>query len=796
MGRSKPQAAKTKSRSSRRKTPQQPPLFDIKLTLDQKLDLLGIVLALTGLLTAFSLLSASQGWLTDWWVKPLKDTFGWGVFVVPLALMATGSWLLLRSFESVPKPSGERVIGLVLAYLAALVTLQVIAIQISGGYDASGQPGAPAQTGGGVLGEALRRMLITAIGGLGTAVLLLAWWMVALVLSLGLTPSQLIGPLVALVTRLRQARQAQTGQWEQTAWPDDRPLVINNGGARHEAQPAEPSPAEPRRKAPAVQPAAPVRILGDTPAAPAGPLSRPAPAAQIVWQLPKLEEMFDAGGDSGIPEEDLRIKANIIEETLHHLGVEGKVVEVNRGPAITQFGVEPGFTTARDGKQTKVKVSRITALADDLALALAAKSIRIEAPVPGRNIVGIEVPNAEIALVALRDVLESEEFEKIEKKSKLAIGLGQDVSGQPVAADLAAMPHLLIAGTTGSGKSVCVNAIITCLLAHNTPDDLRMIMVDPKRVELTGYNAIPHLMNPVVVDLERVVSILQWVTREMDNRYHKFAKAGARNIDEYNKKAVAQTAAQTAAQKETPGQDKLEKLPYIVVIIDELADLMMLAPDETERTICRLAQMARATGIHLILATQRPSVDVVTGLIKANFPARISFAVASSVDSRVILDGPGAEKLLGRGDMLFISPDAGQPVRLQGCWVSDKEITRLTRYWKGMRGATDTAPVPEIPLPETKPPTQQPLWEDLRSQAKEAKENQVDDLLARAIDVVRLQKRASISLLQNKLRIGYTRAARLIDLMEEKGIVGPAEPGARWREVLVTPVSGLAGDDE
>ena len=298
---------------------------------------------------------------------------------------------------------------------------------------------------------------------------------------------------------------------------------------------------------------------------------------------------------------------------------------------------------------------------------------------------------------------------------------------------------------------------------------------------------------PVVVDLERVVGILQWVTREMDNRYRRFAKAGARNIDDYNEKVAAQKDVPKEAPAD-PNAEQMEKLPYFIVIIDELADLMMLAPDETERTICRLAQMARATGIHLILATQRPSVDVVTGLIKANFPARISFAVASSVDSRVVLDGPGAEQLLGRGDMLFVSPDSGQPVRLQGCFVSDKEILKLVRHWKGMRGLGDT-PMPDLPVMETKP-VQQPLWEDMRAQVEKSKESHEDDLLERAVAVVRLQRRASISLLQRKLQIGYTRAARLIDLMEQKGVVGAAVEGERWREVLVAPMSGFSGTDD
>jgi len=371
-------------------------------------------------------------------------------------------------------------------------------------------------------------------------------------------------------------------------------------------------------------------------------------------------------------------------------------------------------------------------------------------------------------VVALRDVLESEAFQNL--KSPLRIGLGQDVSGQSVAADLANMPHLLIAGTTGSGKSVCVNAIIACLMTYNTPDELKFLMVDPKRVELTTYNGVPHLIAPVVVDLERVVGVLQWVTREMDERYHKFARSGSRNIDDFNQKATTNSE---------------PRLPYIIVIIDELADLMMLAPDETEKTICRLAQMARATGIHLIIATQRPSVDVVTGLIKANFPARIAFSVASSVDSRVILDTTGAERLLGRGDMLYVAPEIGAPQRLQGCYVSDREIHKLVRYWKGIRGTEPISPVTGLSNQPQPQPIQPPLFDALRAELDQASANGEDDLLQRAIDVVKVQRKASISLLQRQLRIGYTRAARLIDLMEERGIVGPSEEGNRWREVLL-----------
>ncbi|HEX9027520.1 MAG TPA: FtsK/SpoIIIE domain-containing protein, partial [Anaerolineales bacterium] len=361
-------------------------------------------------------------------------------------------------------------------------------------------------------------------------------------------------------------------------------------------------------------------------------------------------------------------------------------------------------------------------------------------------------------------VVESEAFRRL--KSSLRFALGQDVAGNAVAADLSVMPHLLIAGATGSGKSVCVNGLICCLLLNNTPDDLRLVMVDPKRVELTGYNGIPHLLAPVVVEMERVVGALQWVLREMDIRYHKLAEAGCRNISDYNAKVAGQGG---------------KKLPQLVVLVDELADLMMLSPEETERAITRLAQLARATGIHLVIATQRPSVDVVTGLIKANFPARIAFAVASGVDSRVILDQPGAERLLGRGDMLFQAPDSPAPIRLQGAFVSENEIQRLVDFWRAQSGAaaqTYVAGGVVDALPEGVPLKQMPLWEEM------AAEDNADPMLNEAIDLVRRQGRASISMLQRRMRIGYTRAARLIETMQDKKIIGTETVGSQGFEIL------------
>ncbi len=511
------------------------------------------------------------------------------------------------------------------------------------------------------------------------------------------------------------------------------------------------------------------------------------------WKLPPFMTLLEPGSDQEVDQHYLLEQARIIEDTLSSFGAPGKVVEVNSGPVITQFGVEPDYMERRGGR-TRVKVSAIAALEKDIALALAAKTIRVEAPVPGKGFVGIEVPNAKAALVSLRDVMSSDAHQKMQQKSPLAIGLGQAVDGAPISADLTAMPHLLIAGTTGSGKSVCVNAIISCLLLQNTPTELQMIMVDPKRVELTGYNGIPHLISNVVVDLERIVGVLKWVQREMDERYRKLNERGARNIQDYNRRAPEGS-----------------KIPYLVVIIDELADLMMLAPDETEKLIARLAQMARATGIHLIISTQRPSVDVVTGLIKANFPARIAFAVASGTDSRVILDAPGADRLLGKGDMLFQSPDASAPVRMQGVYVSDMEIERITRYWKEqavfVKRGSPTANLlklgdephrpAQMPVSRTerfgseiRPERQQNFWKEVDALAAEREgddlpDGEDDDMYEEAVNIVRQLEKASISLLQRRLRIGYTRAARLIDLMESRGVIGPAtESGSKPRDVL------------
>ncbi len=490
-----------------------------------------------------------------------------------------------------------------------------------------------------------------------------------------------------------------------------------------------------------------------------------------AWPVPSMA-LLDEFSESEVDDNEKRTKARIIEDTLASFKIEAQVKDMNVGPAVTQYLLQPAIG---------VKVSRITGLERDLALALAAQSVRIEAPVPGTSFVGIEIPNSAIASVSMKEVIDTDAFAL--HKGRLKLALGRDVSGAPVITDLARAPHLLIAGSTGSGKSVAVNSIVCTLLTQYTPDDLKFIMVDPKMVELIVYNHIPHLLAPVVTELERVVSLLKWAVREMERRYKLLAQKGYRNIDSYNK----------VAKKGGAG---LEPLPYIVIIIDELADLMMMAPDEVETLICRLAQMARAIGIHLILATQRPSVDVVTGLIKANFPTRMAFAVTSQIDSRVILDQSGAESLLGRGDMLYLASDAPKPIRVQGTNVTDKEIENIARFWRVAQKPSDSAGSKPLPLKPVQRDEQ--AQDDSSAEAATASvavsplpdahtgqlsDSEQDELLPKAIQLVRQHERASASLLQRRLRIGYSKAAQLIELLEQRGVVGPAE-GGRSREVL------------
>ncbi|MBI2622404.1 DNA translocase FtsK [Candidatus Microgenomates bacterium] len=467
------------------------------------------------------------------------------------------------------------------------------------------------------------------------------------------------------------------------------------------------------------------------------------PTESGIWEYPSLSLLSDVStqkADRG----DVKQNAAIIEKTLQSFGVAARVSEVNLGPAVTQYTLEIALGT---------KLSKITALSNDLALALAAPTgqIRIEAPIPGRSLVGIEIPNRTLEFVTLKTMLASNLMQN--NKGKLIVALGLDVSGNPVIADIARMPHTLIAGTTGSGKSVLINSFITSLLFRTTPNEVKLILIDPKRVELTGYNNIPHLLTPVIVEVDKILSALKWAMSEMDRRYKLFAEVGVRNVNGYNELSGFQA------------------LPYIVIFIDELADLMAYAPVEVEDAIARLAQMARATGIHLVVSTQRPSVDVLTGLIKANIPCRIAFNVSSMVDSRVIIDTPGAEKLLGRGDMLYIPPDQAKPTRIQGTYVSENEVKKLVDYLRS-KG---------IAVEYTEEVVTQPVTLRKAGEKTEGR----DDLFEEAVRIVCQYDRASASLLQRRLSVGYARAARIIDQLEMEGIIGPGE-GAKPRDVLMT----------
>ena len=517
----------------------------------------------------------------------------------------------------------------------------------------------------------------------------------------------------------------------------------------------------------------------ELPTGPAAPITAGGPDG---WHLPALE-LLNEPLPSAVRKHDNAARAQLIVDTLSSFGVDATVVEINEGPTVTQFGVEPGWEVKRkevqtkspdgrsipgpDGRplttkvevsRTRVRVNRITRLQNDLALALAAPSLRIEAPVPGRAIVGIEVPNDSASVVTMRGVMETTEFQELAAKAKLAIPLGKGVSGTPVVADLARMPHLLIAGATGSGKSVCMNAVISGIMMNATPDEVRFIMIDPKRVELTQFGQIPHLaFSEVVVDIDKVVGVLQAVVSEMESRYKRFSAMAVRNIESYNRHPRI-----------------LKKLPYWVVVIDELADLMMAAPFEVEKLLCRLAQLARATGIHLVVATQRPSVDVITGLIKANFPTRIAFATTSQTDSRTILDMGGAEKLLGRGDMLFMPTDAAKPKRIQGVYVSDAEVERLVEFWTADR------------FSELNPENADDLLEEaLAAQNGEdevASELDPDDpLMEEARELATMHERISPSMIERRLGVGRSKALLLIEELADEGIIGPREEGESRR---------------
>jgi len=684
----------------------------------------GVLLFAFALMTLLALLGLTGGSLLTPWALTLWRWMGYGSLFVVIGAGMGGLMLLRKRAQSNGRIRWVRVIALEIAVFFTLMLLSAL-----GG---SSIERAESGLDGGYIGWALTELLGRLVpGDILRNILVVAGLLIFAAIGFDLMPK-----LEKLLLRIAGDAPASTGSESPTSTETAiHPLVepINEKPAAQPKKTAVPLPPEFRKN---------FKVPEATDEKPATPQVRSE-------QLPPFSMLM--GEQSSRPDErHINTTAGLIEKTLSEFGIPAKVVGFRIGPTVTQFAVQPGFikkpgSNEPDAQQMKVRVAQIAALQKDLALSLSAQRLRIEAPVPGRSYVGIEVPNTQSSLVRLRPILESETFNKI--TAPLAIALGRDVSGQPLVADLGRMPHMLVAGQTGSGKSVSIAAIAACLAMNNTPDDMRLVMIDAKMVELLRFNGLPHLLGKVETDTQRILGVLRWLVVEMEHRYRLLEDLHVRDIEAYNRKSK-------------------NRIPRIVVIVDELADFMMSAPDQTEHNLVRLAQMARATGIHLIVATQRPSTDVVTGLIKANFPARLAFSVASGIDSRVILDTTGAESLLGRGDLLFLNPEVGSPVRAQGVWVTDQEIERIIAFWQKT----------------SSPGNETPPWETLLT---EPDEDSDDSLVEQAIEVVRSSQRASASLLQRKLKIGYPRAARLLDQLEEMGVVGPSMGGGRERDVLV-----------
>jgi DNA segregation ATPase FtsK/SpoIIIE-like protein len=694
----------------------------------------GILLFCLALVDALAL-AFPDGALSSWLRGLQRGALGWAAYLSPALLVGLG----LAAWGPRRIPADRRGRAAIVSWVVAIAAvgglLQPIGSRPQPVWDGDG---------GGLLGYALHTVLESLFGPASAAFVLSVVLAVAVCVAAGLGVSHFVRAGRVAVAWLSERLRRR---------PTESTITINNALDKSKRSGPLSLPL-PKLRAEEVEPVGPPAIIRPNVEKAAAAAAAATPTGPGLWQVPPLT-LLSPGQSGELVQVDIEKKAQAIEEALADFDVHARVVEVNPGPTVTQYGLKPGYRERKDRqgnvtRRDKIKVSEITNLANDLALALAAPSIRIEAPVPGRQLVGIEVPNGATGVVALRDLLETEKFQKLAARSKLAIALGQDVTGNPVVADLAKMPHLLIAGATGSGKSVCVNSIISSLLLHCTPDELKLLMVDPKRVELTGYNDIPHLLRPVVTESDKVIGLLRWVTHEMDERYKKLEQLGTRNVDGYNRMRQV--------------KPDLDPMPYLVLIVDELADVMLLAAEEVEPALSRLAAMARAVGIHVILATQRPSVDVITGVIKANFPTRIAFAVTSQVDSRTIIDGAGAEKLLGRGDMLFMAADAAKPARLQGVWLSEGEIEGIVLHWQ-----------------EQGKPS---YVEELLNVSAWTGDDEDDDLYERAVEVARGHNRISTSLLQRRLRIGYPRAARLIEILEERGVIGPSD-GAKSREVLL-----------
>ncbi len=712
-----------------------------------KSELIGLGLVAASLLSFVSLFLTSAGVIGDFIVRVLESFVGGGKFIFPIIVLYFGIYLIRKKQGADFK---YLVYGISAIFTIFLTALHLY--QIPQGFFKAGWAG----DGGGLLGALFAFLLSKAFGLVGSYIILAA---LTLALMLAITN-------LSLNRIFNHASTSVKGHWptvkdrlddlifkpveneeldkgtkkvkEQTKTP----VIINTSFYDYELEQEqeteqEPEPEQGKEASEVGTSKEGFKVLEETNLPPDDQnKSYTLPATDVLAKPLRVK--------NSRMNKDITDSIKILEETLDNFGVKAKVTTVSRGPAITRFEIQPA---------PGVKVSKIVNLADDIALSMAASGVRIEAPIPGKAAVGIEIPNKDTSMVYLRELIESEEF--LKAGSKISVALGKDIAGNPIIGDLAKMPHLLIAGATGSGKSVCMNTLISSILFKASPEEVKFLMIDPKMVELITFNGVPHLIAPVVTDPKKAAGALRWVVNEMENRYSLFAGSGVKNITSFNE------------LKERNGELK-DKLPLIVVLIDELADLMMVAPADVEDAICRLAQMARAAGIHLVVATQRPSVDVITGLIKANIPSRIAFAVSSQIDSRTILDMGGAEKLLGKGDMLFFPVGAPKPIRVQGVFMSEKETEDLVTFLKNQG---------------------QPEYEESVLKTEISKSNNEvqdeDELLGDAVKIFIESGQASISMLQRRLRVGYTRAARLIDIMESKGIVGGYE-GSKPRSILMT----------
>lgn len=688
-------------------------------------DIAGVLAIALGLISLISLLRADAGVFGLIAAGFLRACFGAGAWLFPFMMIAIG-FAVIFGHRSLPIRSP--IIGVGILFVSALGFL-ARPDGISGDYF---DPAIVAATGGyagAVLAWAFRALL-----GQGLWIGLGALAMVGLILTVNTPIQVMLESLRSRAERLRRPKTIKVTEKRQ-ARAAVRPSV------EHKSEDESESVATSRQR---------VVASAET--------VRPSAATRSIpkegYALPPLSLLLEPEARPKRSQQEVQNNINILEQTLEEFGIEANVVEIAHGPTLTRYEIQLG---------PGIRVSRVKSLGDNLAMSLAASHVRVEAPIPGKAAIGVEVPNTKRAIVRLREVAESDEF--LQHPSRLAICLGQDVSGQNVYADLAKMPHLLIGGATNSGKSIGLAAIITSLLLRNTPKDVKLMLLDPKRVELSMFDQIPHLLCPVVRDIKQMPAALKMAWREMDRRYDLFAEAKARNIEAYNANASF-----------------AEKLPYIVVVIDELADLMIQSSAEVETSICRLAQLARATGIHLVIATQRPSVDVITGTIKANISSRIAFAVSSAIDSRTILDCQGAENLIGDGDMLFLPIDANKPVRIQGCYVSEKEIAEICDHWR------QQAP-PEYVMDPAAVAVER---EEARYESEES-----DPFYEEAVRWVAERGQASTSMLQRRFAIGFQRASRLLDMMEERGIVAPRD-GPRPREVLISVAEAeeMFGDRE